>query len=265
MTANINTILIIGGTSGIGEAFAQSFHARGKKVIITGRRTDRLAALSKTLPGIDTVTWDITDIASIHSTAQKVLEGHPNLDTIFINAGISRQPNLLDPTSTSDDELTTEITTNFTSVVLLTRAFMPYLVERAASQHHAALIATSSGLAFSPAPFGPVYCATKAAVHSFLISIRQQVAKYPDPNVHKFLSICALVPPFVATELLDMSKAPGKPMPLAEYMDDALGKLDVAEEGGKLRKEVATGSAEMRLDAWRSAIGPILEKFGFEE
>lgn len=267
MSANINKILIIGGTSGIGEAFVQRFYARGKKVIVTGRRSDRLAALSEKLPGISTITWDITDLSSIPSTAQKVLRDHQDLDTVFINAGISRAPNLLDSSSTSDNEIITEITTNFTAVVLLTRAFMPHLVERAASQHHAALIATSSGLAFSPAPIAAVYCATKAAVHSFLVSVRQQVAKHADPNIYKFLSVCEVIPPFVDTDLLGKkdSGAPVKPMPLADYMDDALGKLDVAEEGGKLMKEVGTGSAEMRLNAWRGAIGPILGKFGFTE
>lgn len=133
MSTNINKILIIGGTSGIGEAFVQRFHARGKKIVVAGRRSERLSALSTSLPGIDTVKWDITDLPSIPNTVQKILKDHPDLDTVFINAGVQRQQNLLDHNSTTDDELTTEITTNFTSVVLLTHAFLPHLAKRAAS------------------------------------------------------------------------------------------------------------------------------------
>lgn len=268
MTANISKILIIGGTSGIGEAFARRFHAKDKKVIITGRRTDRLEALSASLPGTETLTWDVTDLSSIPKISQKVLKDHSDLDTIFLNAGVSRTANLTDPSSTDDGELINEITTNFTSVVLLTRALLPHLVERAASGNHAALIVTSSGLGFSPAPASPIYCATKAAIHSFLVSVRQQVAAHAELNVYRHLSICEIVPPFVDTELLgedDKKKTPVQPMPLEDYMNDAMGKMDVGEVSGKLKPEIGTGSAEMRLNAWRGAIGPILEKFGFKE
>lgn len=264
MSSNIKKILIIGGTSGIGEAFVERFHARGKKVITTGRRSDRLSTLAKSHPGLETITWDITDLSSIPSTVQSVLKAHPDLDTVFINAGIMRHSNFLAPTST--DESVSEISTNFTAVVLLTRAFMPHLVELARAKRHAALVATSSGLAFTPAPLFPVYCATKAAVHSFLVSIREQIAAHEDTNVYKHLSVCEVIPPMVGTDLLDMESSV-KPMPLDEYISDALGKLDAGEEGGsgKLTREVGTGSAEMRLNAWRGAIGPILEKFGFKE
>lgn len=267
MTANIHKILIIGASSGIGEAFARRLHAAGKQVIITGRNVERLEKVKKSLPGVETVQWDICDFAKIPITAQTLIRNHPDLDAVHLNAGITSGSNFTNGSIIKDADLVNEINTNFTSFVLLTNAFMPHLVARASSCHHSALVATSSGLAFSPIRIAPVYCATKAALHSFLVSIRQQVAEHKDPNVHKYLSICEIVPPFVDTGFGDSGNPAVKPMPLVEYMEDAYAKFEAGEESGsgKLRKEIGTGTAEMRMNAWSGAIRPILERIGMKE
>lgn len=273
MSANIKEILIIGATSGLGEAFARRLHAQGKKVIITGRRQDRLDDISSSVGtsgnSISTQQWDVSDFASIPKTVEAILQAHPNLDTVFVNAGIMRTPSFTDPSNIDPSELTAEINTNFTAVVLLAQAFMPHLLKIASQQKHAAFLATSSGLAFSPSPMAPVYCATKAALHSFLVSVRQQVAQHEDTNVYQYLSICEIVPPMVETDIIKSltgAKTPAAALTLEDYMNDAMSKLDAGEEGGKLKKEIATGSAQFRLDAWRGSIGQIItEKFGLKE
>lgn len=272
MSANMRKILIIGATSGLGEGFARRLHAQGKRLIITGRRQDRLDGISSSIGTsdnpVETLQWDISDLSGIPTTAEKILKTYPDLDTIFVNAGLQRVPQFDDPSSTSDVELINEITTNVTAPVLLARAFIPHLISVASQGNHAAFMATSSGLAFSPIPMGAVYCATKAAVHSFLVSLRQQIALNKDPNVHKYLSICEIVPPYVDTELDSGRRNPNnpKPMPLEEYLNDAMSKLDAGEEGGKLKKEIPTGTAEFRLEAWRGSIGKIItERFGMKE
>lgn len=267
MSANLNKILIIGASSGIGEAFARKLHAAGKHAIITGRNSTRLEKIKQSLPGLSIVQWDICDFSNIPTTAQQILKDHPDLDAVYINAGTSSTTNFVDGSEVKDTDLLNEVNTNFTSAVLLTNAFMPHLVARATSEHHVALIATTSGLAFSPMRMAPVYCATKAAFHSFLVSVRQQVAAHQDPNVHKYLSICEIAPPFVDTGFADASKMPTKPMSLEDYMTDAWGKFEAGEENGsgKLRAEIGTGTAEMRMKAWSDAIRPMLAKIGMKE
>ncbi|TVY52697.1 putative oxidoreductase DltE [Lachnellula cervina] len=272
MTSKINTILIVGATSGIGEAFARRFHSMGKKVIIAGRRADKLTALKTELSGIETVEWDIADFNRLPGQVSEILKSHPTLDTVFINAGIQKSFSLLDPTTSTPESVVAEINTNFTAPVLLTQLFIPHLLSLASAGKPANLLVTSSALAFFPFGFYPVYAPTKAAVHSFIITLRQQL-NYAPPTVQKNFSIVEIVPPYTDTgidsahrervnELQGGAEKAFKPMPLADYIDQAFASLDELDDEGNLKKEVGVGFGQMGIETWRASFGKALEGMG---
>ena len=170
MTSSFSTILLIGGTSGIGEALARRFHALGKHLIITGRRTDRLAALASSLPGTSTYELDITDLPSLAPKIATIIADHPDINAVFLNADMQKSFSFLDPASITPDAIQEEINTNLTAPVLLTRLLLPHLLKVSEKDKPATLVYTSSGLAFVPLGIYPVYCATKAAVSCSLPS-----------------------------------------------------------------------------------------------
>ncbi|PYH88280.1 NAD(P)-binding protein [Aspergillus ellipticus CBS 707.79] len=272
MADRITTVLIIGATSGIGEAFARRFHAAGKQVIITGRRAERLQQLSQELPGLDTRAWDITDSATLSTHVADILASHPTLDTVFVNAGIQRSFSMLDSSISTPESITSEIQANLTAPILISRAFLPHLLARASAGHPANLLITSSSIGYFPLPFYPVYCATKAAIHAFLVSLRAQVG-FAAPDIQRNLSVVEVVPPYTDTGLdaahrariMAMQGGPDKafaPMPLDEYIDAALPRILTPGPDGKLPKEVGVGFGQVGVDAWRGAFGPGLEGMG---
>ncbi|KAK0104065.1 hypothetical protein ONS96_005167 [Cadophora gregata f. sp. sojae] len=97
MTANMNTILILGATSGLGEAFARYFHSKGKKVIASGRRLNRLEALKSELAGLETAQFDISDIPSIEGNLTNIFTAYPDIDSIFVIAGKQEIGQFTDP------------------------------------------------------------------------------------------------------------------------------------------------------------------------
>lgn len=87
MTSNINTILILGATSGLGEAFARYFHSKGKKVIASGRRVERLNALKCELPDLKTVRIDVEDIQNLESNLNAIVKAYPDIDAVLVMSG----------------------------------------------------------------------------------------------------------------------------------------------------------------------------------
>ena len=289
--SRMQTVLLIGATSGIGEAFARQLHALGKKVIITGRRADRLDALKKELKGLETVKvsancqrdpadiqqtvvnakqWDASDLSSLSSTAEAVLKSYPNIDTVFLNFGQQKSFYFADPSSSTNESIIEEVNTNLTAPMVLTRLFMPHLVSRASAGNQAQILMTTSGLAYVPAGLYPVYCPTKAALHSFCVGLRQQINNLPE-ETKKNLSVVEVSPPYVDTALdaghrEAVAKVLGggmPPMPLNEFIEKAMAGLEDVGEDGKPKKEVAMGFSQMGIDAWRGSIGKILEQMGF--
>ncbi|TVY50900.1 putative oxidoreductase DltE [Lachnellula cervina] len=252
MSANIKKILIIGATSGLGEAFARHFHSTGKKVIAAGRRIERLHALESELPGLETIQLDVTDFANLESKLSSILSTHPDLDSVFIMSGKQDVTDFKNPASTSSPSIISEVNTNLIAPLLISRVVVPHLL---ALPSPATLITVSSGLAFVPVPKWPVYDATKSGIHAFSVALRSQLA---GTNVH----VIELAPPHVDTPLDLLHRGdPGKvpnPMPLDEYMATAVKGFET--EGVK---EIATGFSEIGVKAWRGAFGPILEHLGF--
>ena len=183
------TILITGGTSGIGLELAKRLLERGNTLIVTGRDTVRLAAVKRSLPGLHTFQSDVSNPEAICTLQAEVLAAFPALDTLINNAGIMRNLNLKRNRDLTD--VTREIEINLNGPVRMIQQFLPHLVSR----KEALIVNVTSGLAFIPFPASPVYCAAKAALHSYTQSLRVQLDG-------SGVAVVELAPPAVETPLL---------------------------------------------------------------
>jgi len=235
MKMHSNTILITGGTSGIGKGLAEAFHKLGNQIIITGRREDRLRSVCASNPGMRHFVLDVTDHAAVRNAARKILEEFPALNCVFNNAGVQRRHDFASGKDIDDSAMLAEIQTNLVGLIRVSAEFLPHLK----NQEAAVLLNVSSGLAFVPLAIFPVYCATKAAVHSFSLSLRHQLRESK-------VKLIELIPPYVATELGGGVPAPPgamQPMPLDTFIADTMKEL----EGDA--NEIAIGGSKNLLAA----------------
>jgi uncharacterized oxidoreductase len=163
------TILVTGGTSGIGLEFGRQLLDLGNTVIVTGRDQARLDQASATLPGVHTLLSDASDRAAIETLYKDVVERVPSLDTIINNAGIMRNLRVDQERSLAD--LTREIEVMLNGPIWMIQQFLPLLKSRKESL----IVNVSSGLAFVPFPAAPVYSAAKAGLHAYTRCLRAQV------------------------------------------------------------------------------------------
>ncbi len=182
------TILITGGTSGIGFELAKLLLAKRNTVIVTGRDPKKLEATRKALPGVQVFESDVSDPDAITALHNRVVAQFPALDMLINNAGIMRNLNLNQDRGLTD--VTREIDINFSGPVRMVQQFLPHLKSR----NGALIINVSSGLAFIPMPISPVYCAAKAAIHSYTQSLRVQLQG-------SGVTVVELAPPGVETPL----------------------------------------------------------------
>ena len=229
MNISGNTILITGGTSGIGRALAEALHAKGNTVIIAGRRQQLLDEITAKHSGMVGIPLDVTDSNSIQSFAAQVKERFPKLNVLVNNAGIARMEDY-----TADEvDITTALSilqTNITSVLQLTAALLPTLK----AQPHSTLMVTTSGLAFVSFPPGPTYSASKAFLHNWLEGLRFQLRKTG-------VEVLELAPPYVQTELGGAQQnADPRAMPLNEFTAEVMQILteNKAEKGEILVERV---------------------------
>eukprot|EP01037_Dinobryon_pediforme_P016419 gene16419-16597_t len=183
-----HTVLITGGTGGIGYALAARLLKRGNTILITGRTEDRLAAARESLPGVHTFVCDQSDPTAIARLCADVTRAFPTLDVLINNAGIGLKRNLNDADTPLED-LEREIRINLTGPIQLAHALLPHLKR----QDAALIVNVTSGLAFVPLPLKPIYCATKAAMHSYSQSLRVQLSRTS-------VRVIELAPPAVATD-----------------------------------------------------------------
>ncbi|XVQ14531.1 SDR family oxidoreductase [Spirillospora sp. CA-255316] len=226
-----NTILITGGTSGIGLGLALRLHEAGNKVIVAGRRKDLLDQIATEHPGIETFVLDVADPASITRAASTLAASHPQLNVLVNNAGIQRPENLLDPAclTTAEDH----VTTNLLGPIRMAYAFLPHLV----TKDDAVVLNVTSALAFVPLPATPTYNATKAALHSFSESLRVQLAGTP-------VQVIEVAPPPVRTGLMGQQDNE-QAMPLDEFLTETLTLLDAQPDA----KEIVVESAKFARHA----------------
>jgi len=231
-----NTILLTGGTSGIGLGLAVRLHEAGNKVIVAGRRKELLDDITAEHPGIEALVLDVADPDSIAQASETLAASHPELNVLINNAGVMLQENLLDPASLPVAE--EHVTINLLGTIRMTYAFLPQLV----SKDDAVIMNVTSALAFVPFPITPTYSATKAALHSFSQTLRVQLA---DEGVQ----VIELVPPSVRTTLLGQQDDE-QAMPLDEFLTETLELLRenpdtqelVVERARFLRDAQANGS-----------------------
>lgn len=184
-----NTLLITGGASGIGYALATRFVKSGSKVIVCGRRKEQLAQAGKNCPGLHTIQCDLATEADRIALVEKVIREFPDLNILVNNAGIqNRLPPLNEPQTW--EKHAQEIAINLQAPMHLSMLFISHLLKRKSP----AIVNITSGLAFAPLSFMPTYCATKAALHSFTITLRHQLSATP-------IKVYEVIPPAVNTDL----------------------------------------------------------------
>jgi short-subunit dehydrogenase involved in D-alanine esterification of teichoic acids len=233
-----NTILITGGTSGIGLGLALRLHEAGNKVIVAGRRKELLDEITAEHPGIDALVLDVADPDSIARARETVAASHPDLNVLVNNAGTMLRENLLDQSGLQVAE--DQIMINLLGTIRMTYAVLPLLV----GKDDAAVMNVTSSLAFVPFPITPTYNATKAALHSFSESLRIQLA-----GADAGVQVIEVIPPGVRTTLLDQQDDE-QSMPLDDFLTETLDLLRekpdakelVVERARFLRDAVANGS-----------------------
>lgn len=208
-----NTVLITGGTSGIGRGLAIRLHEAGNKVIVAGRRKELLDEIVAAHPGIEALVLDVADPASIARAAETLAASHPQLNVLVNNAGIMLRENLLDPADLPIAE--DHVTVNLLGTIRMTYAFLPLLVGKG----DAVVMNVTSALAFVPLPITPTYNATKAALHSFSESLRVQLA-----GAGTGVQVVEVAPPGVRTTLLGQQDDENS-MPLDDFLDETLALL----------------------------------------
>jgi uncharacterized oxidoreductase len=218
MTLSGRTVLITGGTSGIGLGLAEVFYNLKSTVIVCGRNLEKLAGVEKKYPGIITMICDVGDARQRENMAGEVMDHFPDLDILVNNAGIQRYLDLkrgYEDLKTGEDE----ITINFTSIVELTALLIKHLMKRPS----AAIINVGSGLGLMPMVNTPVYSATKAAIHTYSLVLRQQLKETP-------VKIIEIIPPMVDTGLnkqgRDAASLSFRGISLAQYIPTVVKGLE---------------------------------------
>ena len=232
-----NTVLVTGGASGIGLALAERFLAAGSEVIVCGRRAPKLDEARARHPRLKTRVADLSSDADRESLVRWTVSEYPALNVLVNNAGIQRRVVLADPEPWADTH--EEVVINLEAPIHLSRLMIPHLK----NQRTAAIINVTSGLSFAPLATVPIYCATKAALHSFTLSLRHQLAGTS-------VRVIEVIPPAVDTDL----GGPGLHtfgVPVDQFADAVMPRIARGE------LEVAYGAAEQSSRASRPELDEI--------
>jgi uncharacterized oxidoreductase len=243
MKLKSNTILITGGASGIGFELTKQLTALGNKILITGRDQAKMDRAKAAFPKIHTFQSDVSDPEAIATLYEQVTKQFPEIN----NAGIMRKINVHDKAGSLED-ITREIEINLSGPIRMVKQFLPHLKTKS----EAAIMNVSSSLAFVPLPISPVYCATKAGLHSFTESLRVQLKNTK-------VKVFDLAPPATQTELLggdfDVEDMKGASVMTVEDM------VRVAVKGMQTdRFEIRPGQAKQLKMMNRLAPGFILKQ-----
>lgn len=196
MKTSNNTVLITGGSAGIGLAIAKTLAAQGNHVIITGRNKERLENAAAQLNNVTPIVADVASQAAVDTLVKRLQQDFPALNMVINNAGAANYYQL-GANASAFDKAAEEIQTNYLSILALNEKLLPLLSKQAA----AAIVNVSSIVAFVPARNIPTYAASKAALHSYTQILRYELAQQQSP-----VKVFELMPPLVNT---DFSQAIG--------------------------------------------------------
>lgn len=206
MKSSGNTILITGGGSGIGAALAHRFHDAGNTVIVAGRRRDALEATIAGRPKLHAMVLDVESPEAIETFARELIAAHPSLNILFNNAGVMQHEDVGGRRDLAAAEAM--ITTNLLGPIRLTNA----LVDHLKAQPDSAIVNVTSGLAFVPLSAAATYSATKAAIHSYTVSLRDALAGQ--------IEVIEMAPPATQTDLTPGQRSRAGYQPLEEFADE---------------------------------------------
>ncbi|MEZ2717855.1 short-chain dehydrogenase [Niallia circulans] len=242
MKLSDNTILITGGNAGIGLAFAERFIDAGNTVVVCGRREEALQQAKEKYPSLITYVSDLSVEAERVKLFEWVTAHYPEMNVLVNNAGIQQRFNVLKADAKNDwSYFNKEITINMEAAIQMSMLFAPYFSEK----ENAAIINVTSGLAFTPMVIAPIYSATKAAMHSFTVSLRHQLS---DTSIE----VIEVAPPAVNTDLGGAGlHTAGEP--LNEFAD---GIFQGLKEG---KVEIGYGSSVNRLRMSRDEVDKHVE------
>ncbi|MBB5634388.1 putative oxidoreductase [Pedobacter cryoconitis] len=237
MKISNNKILITGGASGIGLGLAERFIKENNTVIICGRREATLKEVADRFPSIITRTCDLgieTDRVDLYNW---IAENHSDLNVLINNAGVQNWMDISDPNFYK--KANDEITTNIVAPVHLANLFINLKSIKT-------IINVTSGLAFIPLSKIPIYCATKAFMRSFTLSLRH-LLKSSD------IEVIEMIPPALNTDLGAIGMHDEHP-PVSDFVESVFAQL---EEG---KTELTFGTSETRANANNEVINDYFNK-----
>lgn len=232
-------VLITGGSQGIGLELAERYLAIGARVLVTGRSADSLERAAALAPGLETAVGDIGVASAREALAEYVSSAMPNLDLVVNNAGIQRRVSLAADTAPWA-ERGREIDVLLGGPIHLNHLLIPGML---AHGRPAVIVNVTSGGAFVPQPFAPIYSAAKAALHSYTVNLRFALQSTG-------IKVVELIPPAVATRLSGLDNPHG--VAVEDFVDAAFagiaagdrvvgyGRTGGAEFGARLRAEHET-------------------------
>ncbi len=224
MNATAHNVLVTGGSTGIGLAIAAAFLERGSRVAVCARNPGTLAAAAAAYPALHIWPCDLRREEELRRLVGRAEEEFGGLSVLVNNAGIQLNYDFTHEAPEAVlEHIDAEVDTNLTALAKLTALFIPLLKQA----DDAAIVNVSSGLALVPKAAAPIYCATKAAVHSFSKSLRWQMEDSGLP-----IRVFELLPPMVDTA---MTEGRGK------------GKIPPEQVAAALLAGMKKGHAEIRV------------------
>jgi uncharacterized oxidoreductase len=244
MKTTENTILITGGGSGIGLAFAKKLAQEGNQIILVGRTENKLIEASKQIPDAQYLVADLTKASDVEELTTQVKSDFPTLNLLINNAGTAYAYSLLNENSKAVDKASVEFETNFLSVVRLTEALLPVLKQNA----NAAIVNVSSLVSFIPSISLPTYSASKAALHSYTQVLRAELK-------NQGIQVYEVMPPLVNTELSHEIGGADKGIPPEVVAEDLLKAL--TEEQFEVRVGLTNSLYQLYLQSPEQAFSAL--------